>query len=82
MSNVLAELQQWYVSNCNGDWEHSYGIKIETLDNPGWHLKIELEDTNLQNRSFISIDINNNEDDWYTCKVNENEFEAFGDPTK
>jgi Immunity protein 53 len=82
MSNILTELQQWYASNCNGDWEHSYGIKIETLDNPGWLLKIELEETNLQNHSFISIDIDNNEDDWYICKVNNNRFEALGDPTK
>lgn len=82
MSNVLTELQQWYASNCNGDWEHGDGVKIETLDNPGWHLKIELEETNLQNCSFISIDIDNNENDWYICKVDKNKFEAFGDPTK
>ena len=82
MSNVLTELQQWYVSNCNEDWEHGCGIKIETLDNPGWTLKIDLEETNLQNRSFISINIDNNENDWYTCKVNKNKFEAFCDPTK
>jgi Immunity protein 53 len=82
VSNVLTELQKWYASNCNGDWEHSYGVKIETLDNPGWHLEIELEETNLQNCSFIIIDIDNNEDDWYTCKVNKNKFEACGDPTK
>jgi hypothetical protein len=80
--NALAELQQWYASNCNGDWEHSYGIKIETLDNPGWFLRIELEDTNLQNRSFVNIEIENNEEDWYICKVNKNRFEALGDPTK
>jgi Immunity protein 53 len=80
--SILTELQQWYASNCNGDWEHSYGITIETLDNPGWLLKIELEETNLQNRSFPSIDIDNNEDDWYICKVNNNRFEALGDPGK
>jgi Immunity protein 53 len=64
MSDVLIELQQWYASNCNGDWEHSYRIKIDTLDNPGWHLAIELEETNLQNHSFISINIDNSDVDW------------------
>lgn len=29
-------LSNWHKLNCNGDWEHTYGIKIETLDNPGW----------------------------------------------
>jgi Immunity protein 53 len=80
--NELEELQQWYASNCNGDWEHGYGIEIDTLDNPGWHLRIELNETNLENHSFTSIQIENNEHDWYTCKVEKNKFEAFGDPYK
>ena len=80
--NALTELQQWYASNCNGEWEHSYGIKIETLDNPGWFLKIELEETNLQNSYFVSTEVEHDENDWYICKVEKNKFEALGDPTK
>ncbi|GHB54781.1 hypothetical protein GCM10010331_48120 [Streptomyces xanthochromogenes] len=34
--NVLDRLQSWYSAQCNGDWEHEWGIKIDTLDNPGW----------------------------------------------
>ena len=80
--NALAELQKWYASNCNGAWEHGYGIKIETLDHPGWVLKIELEETNLQNRAFVKIDIDDREDDWYICQVNNNRFEGLGDSSK
>jgi Immunity protein 53 len=78
--NELEELQQWYASNCNGDWEHGYGIEINTMDNPGWHLRVELDETNLENYSFTSIQIENNEHDWYNCKVEKDKFEAFGDP--
>jgi len=35
MQNLLQFLQEWYLEQCNGDWEHEFGIKIETLDNPG-----------------------------------------------
>jgi hypothetical protein len=28
-------LEAWYASRCDGEWEHGYGISIETLDNPG-----------------------------------------------
>lgn len=42
-SDPLKGLQDWYCSQCNGDWEHGYGVSIETLDNPGWSLKIELK---------------------------------------
>ena len=33
----------WYKTNCDGDWEHSYGITLQTLDNPGWHLTVDLQ---------------------------------------
>ena len=41
-SNLIHWIEKWYKGNCNGDWEHSYGITIETLDNPGWDFTIDL----------------------------------------
>ena len=29
-------LDEWYQRRCDGLWEHRYGVKIETCDNPGW----------------------------------------------
>lgn len=40
--DVLGRLERWYAAQCNGDWEHTYGITIETLDNPGWTFKWSL----------------------------------------
>ncbi|TXI10956.1 MAG: hypothetical protein E6Q63_02870 [Novosphingobium sp.] len=45
-------LAEWYLGECNNDWEHSYGIKIDTLDNPGWKLEIDLRETSLEGRAF------------------------------
>lgn len=39
----LKRLMEWYSSNCNGDWEHSGGVKIETLDNPGWSITVDFD---------------------------------------
>lgn len=50
--NVLSELQKWYMSQCNGEWEHSYFVSIGTLDNPGWKLEIDLRHTNLETQVF------------------------------
>ena len=36
----IAGLEDWYADLCNGDWEHTGGIKIETLDNPGWCITV------------------------------------------
>lgn len=46
--SALAELERWYHENCDGDWEHAYGIDITTMDNPGWDVKIDLHDTILE----------------------------------
>ena len=46
--DILCWLQNWYHSNCDGGWEHLYGVKIDTLDNPGWSVAIDLEDTEIR----------------------------------
>jgi hypothetical protein len=74
----LTEIQNWYLSNCNGDWEHEYGIAIETLDNPGWSITINLEETELENKVFTEIEHGfapkEDDVDWYLCKVEDNKF--------
>jgi len=41
----LRELQDWYLSQCDGDWEHQNGINIVSLDNPGWTVDIALAES-------------------------------------
>ena len=78
----LAWLQQWYLSHCNGDWEHQYGISIENLDNPGWHLTVDLVGTELQWREFKELAIERTSEDWVRCKIAETgdvpKFDAHG----
>jgi len=50
--NILSRLTKWFDEQCNGDWEHHYGIKIETLDNPGFLIKIDIKDTKLISKHF------------------------------
>jgi hypothetical protein len=45
--DIIARLQNWYAAQCDGNWEHAWGIKIDTLDNPGWTVTIYLHDTPL-----------------------------------
>jgi len=42
---ITAWLQQWYLQQCDGDWEHGYGLHIGTLDNPGWTVDVNLAGT-------------------------------------
>lgn len=78
---VLIRIQNWYQTNCNGNWEHSYGISIQTIDNPGWNIKIDLSETSLENLEF-STKIDNGSVDWMIISAKDKVFEAFCDPGK
>ena len=67
----LERLQAWYLSHCDDDWEHSYGIKILTLDNPGWMVEIDLNETELEGCEFEKINIERSENDWLVLKREE-----------
>lgn len=78
--NNVNFLENWFWSQCNEDWEHLYGIKIDTLDNPGWLITIDLEDTEYVNKLFSEIDIQRKENDWIQCKIEEGKFIGAGGP--
>jgi hypothetical protein len=80
-TNLLTRLQNWQLINCDGDWEHGYGVSIETLDNPGWRVKINLVDTCLENLDYEK-QFENGTFDWLFIKINEKVFEASGDTNK
>ena len=82
MVSIISWLTEWYNSNCNGDWEHCYGISIDTLDNPGWIVTIELHETALEESDFVNISIDNGEKDWLMCEVKDNIFFGRGDQFK
>ncbi|RYY43074.1 MAG: hypothetical protein EOP59_08675 [Sphingomonadales bacterium] len=87
--DCLAWLTRWYLAECNSDWEHSYGVKIDTLDNPGWTLKIDLRETSLEGRPFArcaygepSSDLEewNQLGSWWVAEVQGDLFQAACGP--
>ena len=80
--NTLEELQKWYQSQCNGDWEHCYGLKINTLDNPGWQVTIDIGETFLAEQPFTEVVALEHETEWIDCRVRNGKFEGHGGPGK
>lgn len=80
--NLLIWLQNWYQNHCDGDWEHLYGVKIDTLDNPGWSVSIDLQETELENKPFCEIKTDNGDNDWIVCSVRNKIFQGMGDAGK
>ena len=85
---ALEELQSWYLSQCNEDWEHTYGIEIGTLDNPGWSLSVELTDTTIDGKPYteFSYGVGDNAEasgnNWLITKIESNKFIGYGGPHK
>ena len=80
--NEVSWLTKWYMSKCNGEWEDFYGIKIVTLDNPGWLVEIDIMETDLDNKEFVSISVDRAEEDWMSCKVENGKYIGIGDKSK
>ena len=40
------------------------GVVLETLDNPGWHLTVDVMDTELESREFSEIRFERSDTDW------------------
>lgn len=76
--NILKCLETWFAQQCNGDWEHGYGIQINTLDNPGWSIEINLVDTELACREFSLLKIDRSENDWIHCSTEGGFFKGYG----
>jgi len=81
MTNTLSRLSAWYLAQCDGDWEHDSGVKIDTLDNPGWRVEINLEGTPLEGVAFETReDQYDDKTHWLRCWRDATHFHAACGP--
>ncbi|MFY0576038.1 Imm53 family immunity protein [Cystobacter fuscus] len=67
-------------------------MSLQSLDNPGWLLKVDLRGTNLEGRMADAVVQRTGEpprdqresggDDWMDCSIKEGCFIGAGDPRK
>lgn len=75
-------LEDWYDSQCDDGWEHNYGIKIETIDNPGWEITIDLDEIK-EKITLAKIEwkiIGDFESKWIGYKIENNKFNGACSP--
>jgi hypothetical protein len=81
MTSTLSRLSGWYLAQCDGDWEHDSGVKIDTLDNPGWRVEINLEGTPLEGVAFETReDQYDDKTHWLKCWRDATHFHAACGP--
>src|SRR5262245_37894265 len=82
-ATVTQRLAKWYESKCNGEWEHACGVRIETVDNPGWRITIDLKGTPLEQASFATYeDKYHDEREWLRCWKDGSTFQAACGPCR
>ncbi len=84
----FADLIEWYRRQCDDSWEHRHGIRLETLDNPGWLLSVDLTGTDLEGRQMeplregLSAAGHPALPQWIHCSVQDNTFRGACDPSQ
>ena len=86
--DALSELTQWYARQCNDEWEHHYGITIQSTDNPGWWVKIDLQGTQWAGRAFPTIMEGVDagafpvQPRWLCCRLQDGKWHGAGDASR
>lgn len=76
LNDDLLWIITWYHDQCDGDWENENGIRIGTLDNPGWYLSVSIRGTLCEAKEFKDIIVERSENDWFHCFVRDGKFEG------
>lgn len=88
MTSALVRLQAWYARQCNGEWEHDHGLTVESCDNPGWWVKIDLRGTPLADVHFdraaenVTAEGRQRGGRWLDCRAADGVWSGAGDETK
>ncbi len=76
--SYLKWLESWYESYCDDEWEQTHGLKIESIDTPGWRVTIPLLETELEGKLLNEIIIDRDDNDWIRCWIKDGYFEGAG----
>lgn len=76
-NNLIQWLTDWTKKQCDDDWEHEYGVKIISTDNPGWYIEIDLINhiPEIDNKPWINFEVDNS-DDWIGFKIEDKVFKG------
>jgi hypothetical protein len=74
MTAEIERLAAWYRQQCDGDWEHQHGVKLVTIDNPGWSLDVNVNETPAAGTPAAPTNIERSEDDWLFFELKDDLF--------
>ena len=82
MNNSFDWLQQFFLSNCDGEWEHEYGCTIETMSDPGWLIRFDLRETEHAAKVLEELEDRASPLAWLKCRMEAGVFEGQCGPRR
>ncbi|MFF4837155.1 Imm53 family immunity protein [Streptomyces sp. NPDC001315] len=76
----LNTLVRWYAAQCDGDWEHEFGVRLASLDNPGWSIEVDLLGTAAEARLMPKQRTDDDRGRWMIAWSDGEMFRASCDP--
>lgn len=73
-------LQEWYISVLDNKTNSSTRIKIDTMDNPGWIMYIDLSNTEHEYCNVEKMSITRSKNDWIVLHITDNIFTIYSGP--
>ncbi|MCI1946396.1 Imm53 family immunity protein [Clostridium luticellarii] len=73
---IIEVLQEWYKNISKSSI--STGIQIETTDNCGWCVCIDLFDTAYETKNFDTVCVRKSDDNWFKCIKENGLFKGCG----
>jgi hypothetical protein len=80
MGDGLRALQAWFAAHCDGNWEQEYGVTIQTVEEPGWELRVDLVGTSLEGVALARQPTGQGSEDWCEMWCDGYTFYAVGGP--
>jgi len=72
-------LEAWLSVWSDDDWEHSYGMQVNTLkDRPGWDMRVDLADTQFEGAVWAGTAIERGNHDWFECRSDDKAYFSRG----
>lgn len=80
MQNDLDWFCGWVAKHCDDEWEHGYPVILDTYDNPGWRLRVNLENSAMRSRQVLPlVDGLPGDDRWFSCRIDGGMFHGACD---
>lgn len=79
--DMLSRLNAWFDSQWEAEEHEDVMLKLESLDNPGWHLTVDvawLKNMTLKDKIFEELSISRAEGDWIVARKDGTLLEIFG----